>query len=184
MEEEIWKDIPGYEGLYQVSNFGNAKSLDRIIYRSNILVNRKGKLLNLILNSSCGYYRIKIQGKAYSVHKLVAMAFLDHIPNGMNKIIDHIDNNPLNNRLCNLQIVDVRTNVSKDVKNASSIYTGVSYDKERKKWASNIVINKKRIALGRYEKEEMAAELYQLALQNIHLFDGDSKKFRALINFL
>ena len=70
--QEIWKDIPGYEGLYQVSNFGRVKSFK----------NKTEKILKLSICSH-GYYVITIRTyKKIRVHQLVAMAFLNHKPNG------------------------------------------------------------------------------------------------------
>lgn len=45
-ENEIWKDVVGYEGLYQVSNFGNVKSLDRKRFNGRVMANKKGQTMN------------------------------------------------------------------------------------------------------------------------------------------
>lgn len=45
-ENEIWKDVVGYEGLYQVSNFGNVKSLDRKRFNGRVMANKKGQIMN------------------------------------------------------------------------------------------------------------------------------------------
>ena len=104
MNKEIWKDIKGYEGLYQVSNFGNVRSLDRLAhcgkYGKGVY---KGKLLKPIDRGN-GYYRISLSVnskiKFKGVHNLVAETF---IPNPDNKpFVCHIDNNTSNNKLENL----------------------------------------------------------------------------------
>jgi hypothetical protein len=158
--EEIWKDIPTYDGFYQVSNFGNVKSL-----KCN-----KQKILKAGLNS-CGYYQVvlckNVHMKNMKVHKLVAMAFLNHLPNGMNTIIDHINNDKLDNRLENLQIISQRENSSKDRKSGSSQYTGVSWFKRYNKWRSKIKINGKSKHLGYFTNELLAHKAYQHALKNI-----------------
>lgn len=109
---EIWKDIDGYNGLYQVSNLGNVKSVERFrtngksgfIQKSRILKtgNRNGYLIvNLCKDGVV---------KTFKVHRLVATHF---IPNPENKPeIDHIDINPLNNRVENLRWVTHKENMN------------------------------------------------------------------------
>lgn len=107
--KEIYKDIPNYKGLYQVSNLGKIKSLG-----NNKL--KKEKILKNRLSSS-GYLHVYLsknkEGKNFKVHQLIAMAFLNHIPNGHKIVVDHIDNNPLNNYVENLQLISQRENTSK-----------------------------------------------------------------------
>lgn len=147
MSKEIFKDIPGYEGMYQVSNLGNVKSFKRGYLLKNNLNNR--------------YLKVKLKRKTIMVHQLVAMSFLNHIPNGNNIIVDHIDCNKLNNKLCNLQLITNRENLSKDKKNKTSKYTGVCWHKRSGKWRSKICINRKHKHLGYFDCELKAAEVYQ-----------------------
>ena len=111
--DEIWVDVNGYEGLYQVSDFGNVKSLN--FKRSGV----EG-LLSLGPDSK-GYLRVNLskngQRKIFWVHQMVAVAFLGHIVSGYTVIVDHKDNDKLNNRKGNLQLVTPRLNTSKDKKN-------------------------------------------------------------------
>jgi len=108
MENEIWKDVVGYEGLYQVSNLGRVRSLDRYIELSNQykLHKRfvKGKLLNPSLNTY-GYPHVGLikdkKQKTVVVHRLVAEAFLDNPLN--KKEVNHIDENKENAKLSNLE---------------------------------------------------------------------------------
>lgn len=103
--KEIWKDVIGYEGLYQVSNFGNVRSVDRVIHLSNgqsRFVPGKTKVLR---KNNQGYSVVglydKDRQKAALVHRLVATA---HIPNPEGKpCIDHIDGNRTNNNVDNLR---------------------------------------------------------------------------------
>lgn len=100
---EIWKDIIGYEELYQVSNKGRIRSLDRISYHSKYGTwKRKGKILSITNHKIGGYQSVWFpKSKTMFVHRLVAQAF---IPNPNNyPIVMHIDNNPANNNVSNLQ---------------------------------------------------------------------------------
>jgi hypothetical protein len=177
MQKEIWKDIPNYEGLYQVSNLGRVKSLKRIVYNNstnNILYTQKELIKKQKIKSVLHirrYYIVSLfknsLGKDYSVHQLVAMAFLGHVPCGMKMVIDHIDNDSLNNKLENLQIVTVRENCSKDKKNKTSKYIGASWCKQANKWMSSIRINKKQTYLGYFNCEFKAHLVYQNKLKEI-----------------
>lgn len=104
---EFWKDIPGYEGVYQVSSFGKIRSL-----RFN-----KIKIMSQKIRKD-GYYEVSIyknkNGKSFKTHQLVAMAFLGHKRCGFKKVVDHIDGDKSNNTVENLQVVSNRINTSKD----------------------------------------------------------------------
>ena len=88
---EIWKDIKGYEGYYQISNLGRVKSL------------RSNKLLKPALDRGYSYVVlcVKMKSKKYKIHRLIAIHF---IPNYHNKPhINHIDGNKRNNDISNLE---------------------------------------------------------------------------------
>lgn len=171
MEKEIWKDIPGYEGLYQVSSLGRVKSLDRVVPHGRF---GEFKLKGRVLKPSAttkGYLSLDLckygMIKTITVHKLAAMAFLNHEPCGMKEVVDHIDNNPLNNRVDNLQLITSRENVSKDKTGGTSQYVGVSWDKNAKKWKASIRINGKLKHLGLFTDEYEAHLAYQKKLNEI-----------------
>lgn len=158
MQKEIWKDIPDYEGIYQISNIGRVKSLKF----------NKEKILK---NSVCrGYYHVILhknkQKKTYRNHKLVAMVFLGHVPNGLNIVVDHINNIKNDNRVENLQLITQRENVSKNTKGTSK-YTGVHWDKKSKKWVSSIRIKGRLKNLGSFNCEICAFLKYHNELINI-----------------
>ena len=102
-----------------------------------------------------------------TVHQLVAIAFLDHKPCGYDVVIDHLDNNPLNNNVNNLRLTSNRENSSKDRKVGTSSYTGVAFHKHNKKWYSCIRINGKRKYLGYFKTEIEASNAYQLKLKEV-----------------
>lgn len=105
-ETEVWKDIKGYERLYQVSNFGRVKSLKRkeFMARNNCYRVRKEKILKPDIDER-GYERVCLykdgKSKKIFVHRLVAIAFIKN-PN-KHPIINHIDEVPHNNHVSNLE---------------------------------------------------------------------------------
>lgn len=118
--EEIWKDIPGYEGLYQASSLGRIKSLSR-----NISVEAKNQHTKFVCDKSLkekilklkktkdGYYEIGLfknnKCKYFRVHRLIAKTFLDNpfcLP-----IINHKNHNRLDNKVDNLEWCTVKYNV-------------------------------------------------------------------------
>lgn len=168
-----WRYIPNYSN-YIVNQYGDVISLSRDIIRKNGMKQKiHPKYLEPCINKK-GYFFVRLSnlGKVKSIknHQLVAMAFLNHTPSGMNKIIDHIDENKLNNHYSNLQIVDNRFNVSKsiDKSKTTSKYIGVSYDKSKGKWKAEININNKSHFLGRFTSELEAFEVYNNKLKLIN----------------
>lgn len=115
MEHEIWKDIKGYEGHYQVSNLGNVRCMHYGRKRQNP---NRGTIQNLVqLENNHGYLFVRLfkDGIKASVliHRLVAMAF---IPNPDNKPqIDHINTNPKDNRVSNLRWVTRKENINNPI---------------------------------------------------------------------
>lgn len=131
--EEIWKDVPGYEGIYQVSNLGNVRSIDRefvnSIGRHCVL---KGKPINPRIEK--GYYRLGLkrcqEQKMFNVHKLVALAFIPN-PNNYNTI-NHINGIKTDNRVENLKWCTIQQNAIHAFKNNLGNYQNKSLGKLRK----------------------------------------------------
>lgn len=108
--EEVWKNIQGYEGLYQVSNMGRVKSLARRLANGQW----KDETFKVPVKKKNGYYQVTLFdgfNKRYKImllHRAIATAF---IPNPNNyPCIDHIDGNPSNNGLSNLRWVTHKMN--------------------------------------------------------------------------
>jgi hypothetical protein len=108
---EIWKDINGYEGFYQVSNFGNVKSLSRLMWNGLAFFKSKEKILKPNLTTS-GYYSVQLLKdkvkKPFSIHRLVAKTFLEEIQ-GFE--VNHKDRNKLNNNIDNLEFTSHSDNI-------------------------------------------------------------------------
>ena len=101
--QEIWKDIEGYEGLYQISNLGNVKSVERIVKRGPNFKPVRERLLSVGDKDGYKHVILSKNGKPKTgwVHRLVAEAFLsnpDKLP-----VVNHKDENPANNCVENLE---------------------------------------------------------------------------------
>ena len=108
---EIWKDIPGYENLYQVSNLGRIKRLYKRYGKCRKYIKYEPYIINGSVNDKgykCVILSINNKHKTYKVHRLVAEAF---IPNPNNLLqVNHKDENKLNNNVDNLEWCDAKYN--------------------------------------------------------------------------
>ncbi len=137
MKEE-WRDIKGYEGLYQVSNLGRVKSLKKKTFagiNGGIYITRKERILNYSKDHK-GYLRVNLCinkiSKKYFVHRLVAGTFLDN-PNNLPQV-NHKDENKENNYVSNLEYCTQKYNVNygsrteKTRKKVICLETGIKYE--------------------------------------------------------
>lgn len=163
VENEKWADILGFEGIYKISDQSVIKSYPREWVSGNGIKKRhNGLILKTRLNGR-GYLQATLfkNGKSITrgVHRLVWEAF-----NGPTDLeIDHIkEGNKLDNRLVNLQTKTSRENSIKYrlTTNKTSQFTGVCWCKRERKWRAYIVVKKKNIGLGYFEKEEDARDAY------------------------
>ncbi len=170
MEQEIWKSILGYEGLYEVSNFGRIKSLPRSwVAGKGFKMSHAGKILSLSKDKDgykvVGLHKNKV-GKNYKVHRLVVCSF-----RGLSDkfLIDHKDGDKSNNNLDNLRECTHRENQSFDncKRRRSSKYRGESWHIRKNKWCAMIGINGKQKHLGTFLLEEHASDAYQKALKEL-----------------
>lgn len=152
--EEIWKDIIGYEGLYQVSNLGRIYSTPRPSTKGGI---RKTNI------DTRGYQYVCCKkfgkGKNLLLHRVIAIHF---IPNPENKPqVNHINGNKLDNTIENLEWSTAQENIHHFVstrKNRSSKYIGVRSSKG--KWEVFCTVNKARKHIGYFLTEEEAHEAH------------------------
>ena len=173
--KEIWKDVPTFEGLYQVSSLGNVRSLDRIVVDKRGGIKRYESMPIKSRLNRYGYLKIGLRNvvtgqKTFNVHQLVVWAFIGHAPSGnSNLVTDHINEIKTDNRIVNLQAITNRENTSRSVKNATSIYTGVCWNKQKKKWTAYINIDKQKKHLGQFNCETKASLVYDKELKKILL---------------
>ena len=118
--KEIWKTIKGYEGIYEVSNLGRVRSLDRIVYRPHPKQPHKiypykspGRVLSPAIDSK-NYYFVNLyknkENQLVRVHRLVAYAFVGGWFEGA--VVNHKDENRQNNRADNLEWVTFAENLN------------------------------------------------------------------------
>ena len=167
MENEIWKEVKDYEGMYQDSDLGNVRSLNRVTNNNKRL---KGRLLKLVPNTN-GYLTVNFclngKPKTKKIHQLVAETFLNHTPCGHKAVVDHIDNDKTNNKLENLQVITNRANTSKDRVGGVSKYVGVSFHSRQNKYIAHCYHNGKHVHLGYFTDEIEASEAYNNYLKTI-----------------
>lgn len=126
MIKEMWKDIKGYEGIYQASNLGRIKSL-------NYNQQKYEKILKPVKQKT-GYYLVNLKGNALLLHRVIANTFLEN-PNNF-KTINHKDGNKANNSVDNLEWCSYSDNLKHAYKNKLKIATSnhlkkkiIQYDK-------------------------------------------------------
>ncbi|NQU54085.1 MAG: HNH endonuclease [Bacteroidetes bacterium] len=154
--KEIWKDVPGYEGIYQVSSMGMVKSLN---YK------RTGSCRLLKQTMLGEYLRVNLYKngslKTIHVHQLVAIVFKGHKPSGHKLVVNHKNFIKKDNRYKNLEIVSNRINSNRKHLISSSKYTGVNWNKSKNKWEAGIVVNGKKKYLGTFHDEMEASLAYE-----------------------
>lgn len=158
-KEEIWLDVKDFP-YYMISNFGRIKSL------------RFGKerIMKPSKNNS-GYFQTELtvnkKSVSRTIHQMVAVAFLNHVPCGLELVINHKDKDKTNNHVDNLEIITNRKNTERNSPFSVSKYVGVGFHKQSGKWRARIRIGKKEKHLGLFDSELEASEAYQKELTKI-----------------
>lgn len=156
--DEVWKDIPEYKGIYQISNLGRVRSLERDITDINgITYHKKARILKPSIEKS-GYVQIKFGNVHYRLHRLVAEAF---IPNPDNlPCINHKDENKANNCVDNLEWCTHQYN---------NTYNGISRKGGEKRKGEN------NQWFGKFGKEHNRSKtVYQYSLDDIFIAEFGS----------
>lgn len=132
VDNELWKDVVGYEGLYEVSNYGRLRSLDRDLVSIDGKVVRFEGRMRIASDNGSGYLYLPLSKdgvrKNHLVHRLVATAFIEN-GNPDHDIVNHIDENPKNNHASNLEWCDAKYNMNYGNKISKS---NATYQKNRK----------------------------------------------------
>ena len=178
-EDEIWKPIPGYEGLYEVSSWGNIKSLEnkRKSSYGSFSINKEKQIKIFVTRKyySCILTKNSIR-KTIRVHRIVFKVFNDNTDRIISdlKDINHKDLDRLNNYYKNLEEVSKSENQTHRYMNTdkSSIFPGVTYKKDgnrKKRWYVSFSLNKKRIYVGTFFTEYEGYRAYLKALNEYGL---------------
>lgn len=141
MDVEEWRDIPGYEGFYQVSNLGRVKSLDIMVNGGKSLYKKMGRMRKPVLNSQNGYLTVVLckNGKHTTcyLHRLVARAFCPGYMPDM--VVNHINEIKTDNRASNLEWCTKSYNnlyANKPLRSAKPVYQAGLDGAYIARWAS------------------------------------------------
>lgn len=176
--KEIWKSIEGFEGLYEVSNMGRVKALDRYVMNNGGLQHKAERILRQNIQKS-GYCMVILckDGKTYpkKVHRLVAMVF---IPNPDNKpVVDHLDANPMNNRADNLRWATVKENANNPLTRVHN-----SESKKGHPYYGRPLTEEERKKISDAHKGKKLTEEHKKALSDAHKGKKTSEKHRQAVS--
>lgn len=165
----VFKDISGYEGLYQISNFGDVKSFHKFNSQK-----RKNNEFVSLKKASNGYlfvclYKDK-KYKHFLVHRLVAQHFVEGYDDSL--YVDHIDMNKENNSSSNLRWVTSRQNSTycrEKYNESTKKPIGVYFDKNCNRYKSSVRVKGKNIHIGYFNSSEEARSAYLNKIKELNL---------------
>ena len=158
---ETWLEMPNFEN-YEISSFGKLKNkITQKVSRGSIKKDHDKDTKTRVIYSLT---KDKVRYRIYAA-RLVASAFLNFDLNIKTLVVDHIDNNSMNDSVENLQVITNRENLTKDRQNKHG-YTGVS--KNRYGYTAYISVNSHQKYLGTYKTAHFAHEAYLIALSDVN----------------
>lgn len=172
LKNEVWKDIPGYENLYQISDLGRVKSLYRIVSHSTSGYLRLKERILSVGKDDINRLSVNLckngQAKVFRVHCLVMMVFVGQRPK--NYDVCHNDGDPTNNRLSNLRY-DTRKNNEKDKIKHGTLCNGEKHPNSKLKKDDVLEIRRlySRGVLSQYEIAKIYG-LHQVTVSQIILY--------------
>lgn len=175
--EEIWREIPGFEGIYQASNTQKVKSLERLVSRKDGKTRIQRERIMHPADNGIGYLYVNLnkdgkKEKAY-IHQIMAKTFPELVQNEWfeGAEIDHIDTNPQNNDPANLKWVDrkgqYKNNLTKQHLEKSVWATGMFVNrKDLSKWVIKLSTNNEILHF--YPSIQEASRETNIPAPNIH----------------
>lgn len=165
---EIWKDIQGFEGLYQISNNGRVKSLERLVNNKNGKRIVKEKVLKNQINSK-GYYSVVLRKQnkniTKEIHRMVAIAYINNDKNY--SYVNHIDGNKKNNKISNLEWCDCQHNIREAYRLGLNHYTNLTNFKNLPKKV--LQYDKNNSLLSEFNSIREASRITQVCYNSISL---------------
>jgi len=143
--KEIFRDLELDGKLYEVSNIGTVR---RVLDDGSYFYYKNSK-------KSGGYF----QAAGYGVHQWVAMAFLQHTPNKHELVVHHIDGNPSNNHVDNLEVITQSKNILERNVPRTSIFPFVGYNEKICRFVVIMKVDGKQRYYGSFETENQAATI-------------------------
>jgi len=139
---------------------------DGVLYWKNPTSGRMKKGLRAGRYGKRGYIETGINYKRYKNHRIIFLMFHGYLP----EIVDHIDNNKLNNKIENLRAATCSQNLqnAKLSKSNTTGIKGVVWEKDRKYWKAQIMVNGKQIRIGKLESLELAELVVQELRSKFH----------------
>lgn len=174
LPNEEWRAYPP-DTNYEISSLGRVRSINRNGLRVWKLYNDTGTYDKLRINkqtlNSSGYLSCGINGKSVQIHRLVALTFLNYIPNDGSLVVDHKNCTPLDNRVSNLRLILPIDNASSITLNSDAKYnldgyssvSGVTWHKPTNRWVASIGYKGNAVHLGRYDYIEEAVAVRRAA---------------------